>query len=332
MKKYVVILGSFLGVVFSILCIVNSNREKDERVENSNIYINSVTDFQEKAEDLDVLSVRHPCDCIYEKHAGYILPEDISLAQDYGLYIKDLDGKYTIFHDMVYEFLSHDRKRQVTITYSDIEEPFKDYEYLIVEPKISFILEKEVIIGKMDEYYFASLELAGRYYNIETTNLSEEELIALILGIIEERDHDIHVNSITWLEKNSLDDVQIASVTNSTICITSDPYYFEELGFSFDDAFLVYRDNSNHYSDLHFYYEKGEEKLLVAYVRDQEPVQNYNFKSEDVLSYINGIGITISKYDQQYFVTFSYKNYNYYIETENIREEQLVQVLEKILL
>lgn len=230
-KNYIVILVSFLIVVLSVLWIVNSNSKKEEKIGNSNIYINSITDYQKKAEDLDVLSVQHPCDCIYEKHAGYVLPEDMSLVQDYGLYTKNSDGKYTIFHDVVYEFLSRDHQRRVIITYSDLEEPFKDYEYLMEESKVSSILEKEVIIGKFEERYFASFELLGRYYNIETTNLSEEELVLLILGIIEGTNDDIHVNSITQLEKNTLNDNRIVSVIDSTINIVSDPYYFEELGF-----------------------------------------------------------------------------------------------------
>ena len=74
--------------------------------------------------------------------------------------------------------------KNIIISFSEIEKPLRDYE--IAEGKnISKIGDVEVIISEWEQMYIATFEYKDIYFDIETTGITQEQLVDLLKSIIE---------------------------------------------------------------------------------------------------------------------------------------------------
>ncbi len=80
-------------------------------------------------------------------------------------------------------------------------------------------------------------------------------------------------------------------------------------------------------------YDNGNDKSIkVSYSKNHKPVRDYYF-SEDgsKTTTINGIELKIYKFENIYFTEFNYNGYNFDIETQNVSEEELSNLLVSII-
>lgn len=97
---------------------------------------------------------------------------------------------------------------------------------------------------------------------------------------------------------------------------------------------IFIKGDSNKYDKLNsyvYYYDKGEKSIRIALSNTSEPVRDYMYDDKGIESNINNINLIISKYENSYYTKFKYNNYNFDIETNNITENELLNVLKSII-
>lgn len=253
MKKYlkygIVPAMIVLGVLVGAFLIRFSKEEKNIYNEDDLVF-NQVESYQNISYDSDVQLIQSPCDCIWGDYAGFQLPQDVVLKSDYGMMV----GEEEAIHDYVFEFVGKEN-RQVTIAYSSISKPIRDY-FILSDAEVSNISGVEVILYQYQNMFIASFYSNQKYYDIETIDLTKKEFITLIKGIIKDdiNGMKLNINTLSNLKFVSLDaNVHVISAWDSTVEVNL-PWNFEDLGISFDNVYLVYLDNKLH--DLQYVYKK----------------------------------------------------------------------------
>ena len=316
----VIILGILIGVI-----VIYNREDKKTFLEESDIIINQVTSYEDITSDLDVKIVSSICDCIYDDYFGYELPDDLRLNQDYGVLVKDASLEYNIVHDYVFEFIG-DNGRWVHITYSMIEEPLKDY-FITSDNRVSIINGVEVLLYQYEEQYIVNFKYNDMYYEIEANHVTLEELLTLIRGIFQDCD-ELNVNEIDEVYSSEVDsDVRITNVVDSTVDVNI-PWEFDDFGipevyFTSTSELFIH--------DLRYEYKNGEQEFTVAFSSIEEPIRDYYFLSDGEESFIHGVCMSIYQHENIYYAEFKINNHYYDVETTNMNEEELLEILEVII-
>lgn len=316
----VIILGILIGVI-----VIYNREDKKTFLEESDIIINQVTSYEEITSDLDVKIVSSICDCIYDDYFGYELPYDLRLNQDYGVLVKDASLEYNIVHDYVFEFIGNN-DRWVHITYSMIEEPLKDY-FITSDSNVSVIDGVEVLLYQYEEQYIVDFKYNDMYYEIEANHVTLEELLTLIRGIFQDSD-ELNVNEIDEVYSSEVDsDVRIINVVDSTVDVNI-PWEFDDFGIP-----KVYFTSTSELfiHDLRYEYKNGEQEFTVAFSSIEEPIRDYYFLSDGEESFVHGVCMSIYQHENIYYVEFKINNHYYDVETTNMNEEELLEILEVII-
>lgn len=113
------------------------------------------------------------------------VPTGYQLADSYNVYIKkDKEvNEYNLLHDYELNYKKDD-VNNIKITFSEIEEPLRDY-FIDGEDKISKIGDVELTVSQWQQMYIVSFKYKDIYFDIETTGITEEELVELLKSIIE---------------------------------------------------------------------------------------------------------------------------------------------------
>ena len=316
----VIILGILIGVI-----VIYNREDKKTFLEESDIIINQVTSYEDITSDLDVKIVSSICDCIYDDYFGYELPDDLRLNQDYGVLVKDASLEYNIVHDYVFEFIGNN-DRWVHITYSMIEEPLKDY-FITSDSNVSIIDGVEVLLYQYEEQYIVDFKYNDMYYEIEANHVTLEELLTLIRGIFQDHD-ELNVNEIDEVYSSEVDsDVRITNVVDSTVDVNI-PWEFDDFGIP-----KVYFTSTSELfiHDLRYEYKNGEQEFTVAFSSIEEPIRDYYFLSDGEESFIHGVCMSIYQHENIYYAEFKINNHYYDVETTNMNEEELLEILEVII-
>ena len=316
----VIILGILIGVI-----VIYNREDKKTFLEESDIIINQVTSYEDITSDLDVKIVSSICDCIYDDYFGYELPDDLRLNQDYGVLVKDASLEYNIVHDYVFEFIGNN-DRWVHITYSMIEEPLKDY-FITSDSNVSIIDGVEVLLYQYEEQYIVDFKYNDMYYEIEANHVTLEELLTLIRGIFQDCD-ELNVNEIDEVYSSEVDsDVRITNVVDSTVDVNI-PWEFDDFGIP-----KVYFTSTSELfiHDLRYEYKNGEQEFTVAFSSIEEPIRDYYFLSDGEESFVHGVCMSIYQHENIYYAEFKINNHYYDVETTNMNEEELLEILEVII-
>ena len=113
------------------------------------------------------------------------VPEEYKLESSYNVFTRENINveEYNILHDYVFEYRK-DSMNNIIIAFSEIEKPLRDYE--IAEGKnISKIGDVEIIISEWKQMYIATFEYKDIYFDIETTGITQEQLVDLLKSIID---------------------------------------------------------------------------------------------------------------------------------------------------
>ncbi len=114
------------------------------------------------------------------------IPKDLSLKNSYMLYTRsNFEVKvYDLLHDYVLNYSDEKEERKITVAFSEVEEPLRDY-YLGEGKKVSKIGDIEVKISQYKELYMATFTYNEVNFDIETKGITENELVELLVSIIE---------------------------------------------------------------------------------------------------------------------------------------------------
>ncbi len=135
--------------------------------------------------DADVKVVEQN-DINFLKPFGLIdLPSDLIKTYNYIFYFRE--NKESINYDILgnYEIVyTDDFEREVSIKYSEDNKPIRDYYFSEEGSKITKIKEIELKIYKYENIYFTEFVYNGYNFDIETHNITEQELSNLLFSIL----------------------------------------------------------------------------------------------------------------------------------------------------
>lgn len=112
------------------------------------------------------------------------LPPTLSEHHQYEVYTKDQTQKvYNILHDSVLEYQNEEGNKEIKLSFSELEKPLRDY-YFKENGKNSTIKNQELLIFNYKTHFMVTFQHDNLYFDIETTNITQEELVTLITSIL----------------------------------------------------------------------------------------------------------------------------------------------------
>lgn len=119
------------------------------------------------------------------------LPEGYKLEDSYNIYIRsDRDiPKYDKLHDYVFDYrknIDDEIGNNIRLAFSEIGEPIRDYGISENDKKSTIDgVEMSIYYSKEYKIYMAAFKYNDIYFDIETNDITESELIELLESIIE---------------------------------------------------------------------------------------------------------------------------------------------------
>ena len=160
--------------------------EKTEGNINIELNINKIKDMAVASLDADIKTIEISNMPEKFKFIEKVkVPEEYKLESSYNVFTRENINveEYNILHDYVFEYRK-DSMNNIIIAFSEIEKPLRDYE--IAEGKnISKIGDVEIIISEWKQMYIATFEYKDIYFDIETTGITQEQLVDLLKSIID---------------------------------------------------------------------------------------------------------------------------------------------------
>ena len=116
---------------------------------------------------------------------GITLPKDLTKENGYAIYTKNSKtGKYTNLNSYVYEYFNSSSKRKIRLAFSKTEKPLRNYYFDTEKVKKSYINNYELIIYQYSDNYYTEFIYKGYNFDIETTNITKDELTSLLKSIL----------------------------------------------------------------------------------------------------------------------------------------------------
>lgn len=121
------------------------------------------------------------------------IPEEYKIESSYNIYTRNDINKseYDVLHDYVFNYRK-DSMNEIIIAFSEIEMPLRDY-YIDVGDKVSKIGNIELIISQYKDMYIVTFNFKDMYFDIETTGITENELLELLQSIFTENNKNLTV-------------------------------------------------------------------------------------------------------------------------------------------
>ena len=95
------------------------------------------------------------------------------------------EKKYDILNNYSYIYYNEKNERSINISFSNNNEPVRDYFFTEENSKISKINNIELKIYNYEKIYFTEFIYNDYYFDIETRNITQEELITLLASIVQ---------------------------------------------------------------------------------------------------------------------------------------------------
>ena len=123
----------------------------------------------------------------YPYKNGIKLPDDLDLDKNnsYIVYTRDNNSdEYNILNNYVLVYSNSNEDRNIAVSYSQEHKPIRDYLFDENGSKISVINGIELKIYKYESTYFTEFKYNNYNFDIETTNITEQELSTLLASIL----------------------------------------------------------------------------------------------------------------------------------------------------
>ena len=113
-----------------------------------------------------------------------LIPEEYEFENSYTVYTRENINieEYNILHDYILNYRKDDLN-DIKIAFSKVEKPLRDY-FIQDGDKISKIGDVELKISQWEEMYIVTFEYEDIYFDIETTGITENQLVDLLESLI----------------------------------------------------------------------------------------------------------------------------------------------------
>lgn len=180
-----------LLAVVGVILFNNTNPKKILDNGKDVVYINSIKEEILNSLDADVKIVDMNDDFynLYPFVNNIVVPNDLNKSDVKIIYTRGSVDKneYNILHDYVLTYESYEndfRIKNITISFSENYEPLRDYFIENKTEKVSKINNVDLKIYQYKETYLTAFKYNNINFDIETNNISENELLDLLKSII----------------------------------------------------------------------------------------------------------------------------------------------------
>ena len=199
-KKVIYVLSSICAVFIlgiGILVGVNKNLLPSNTVDigkadgkgesvKVELNINKVKDMSMTSLDADVKIIE--IENLPEEFTfveNLLVPNEYEFENGYTVYAREnIDtAEYNVLHDYVLNYRKDDLN-EIKIAFSKVESPIRDY-FIGDGEKISKIGNVELKVSQWEKMYIVTFEYNDIYFDIETTGITENELVDLLKSIID---------------------------------------------------------------------------------------------------------------------------------------------------
>ena len=163
-----------LLLVISLFLITNNNKP-DIFDDTKEIYINEIDNMNLTTLDSDIRVENNYMVEIYDELLNIVIPTDLNKMNGSAIFLSD-----NTLNNYVIEYFNDERR--ITIAYSKTNTPIRDY--FIDDGKSSIINNTNLVISKYNTMYIVTFKYNDIYFDIETSNIKEDELITLLESII----------------------------------------------------------------------------------------------------------------------------------------------------
>ena len=117
--------------------------------------------------------------------SNIVIPEQLEKKESYMLYTrKDKESPYDILNSYVYNYYNEETLSSIRISFSNKNKPLRDYHFSEEGAKETTINNVKMKIFKYENIYFTEFNYKDYNFDIETTNITQDELINLLKSII----------------------------------------------------------------------------------------------------------------------------------------------------
>lgn len=165
---------------------LNSKDSYSDSKEKIEIYINNIDKLGATLIDADVKVVNEEENSIWISIlSNIVIPEQLEKKESYMLYTrKDKESPYDILNSYVYNYYNEETLSSVRISFSNKNKPLRDYHFSEEGAKETTINNVKMKIFKYENIYFTEFNYKDYNFDIETTNITQDELINLLKSII----------------------------------------------------------------------------------------------------------------------------------------------------
>ena len=155
------------------------------------------------------------------------------------------------------------------------------------------------------------------------------------LPIVENQEVSIIINKIEMLGMAMLD-ARVENITNETFEVVEGIVVPKDLDKFDAYKLLIKGDNSKEYNKLANYVysyinTETNRSINISFSDTNKPLRDYMLEDIGTVSRIKDITLEIYQYEELYMTEFSYKGYNFDIETSNITQEELIELLKSLI-
>ena len=115
----------------------------------------------------------------------FIIPTDLTQTKNYIVYVKkDKDSKE---YDTVANYImliTDGNERSIEVKYAKEQEPLRDYYFSEEDSKITTINGIDLKIYKYENSFYTTFSYNGYYFDIETSNITTQELSDYLVSIL----------------------------------------------------------------------------------------------------------------------------------------------------
>ena len=182
-------IGIFVGVNKNLLpsntVDIGQTDGKGESVKVE-LNINKVKDMSMTSLDADVKTIELenlPKEFAFVENL--LVPNEYEFENGYTVYTThNIDtAEYNVLHDYLLNYRKDDLN-EIKIAFSKVESPIRDY-FIGDGEKISKIGNVELKVSQWEKMYIVTFEYDDIYFDIETTGITENELVNLLKSIID---------------------------------------------------------------------------------------------------------------------------------------------------
>lgn len=142
----------------------------------------SITKLDADIKDVESNNMAFPNAFDYNKLK---LPIDLTKVRKSVIYTKNENqNDYTNLNSYILSYYNDNETKNIKVAFSDKNRPIRDYYFSNENAVISIIKDKKLKIYSYEEIFFVEFHYNDYYFDIETNNILQDELIDLISSII----------------------------------------------------------------------------------------------------------------------------------------------------